>query len=355
MPFIYPATDNLITVTLERDGAVYAIPSGATVTAGFYTLDGVTPLTDLVTGLSTTNQADWPHGVAAFEFSAGQTSDITTINVQLRVFVMVDGDEEEWTVLFELAQPGTESALFPERLSAVASLQSQLSGMGYDVSEADAWASIKAAEADAQRKLRVFLKPTYVLPFPVPATDLAAVPEGTPWVEEPGYDYEPDLFQGEGWGYLVTRHKPIISVDYVQFAYPQPLNSVWNLPLEWLRLDKKYGHIRIVPAGTSYSAPFSAWMMQVLGGGRNIPQMIRVRYKAGLENAALQYPDLVDAVKKMAILRLVETAMPGTSESISADGLSQSKSLDLNQYRDAIKTKLDAVSEAIHGVKMMVF
>ena len=355
MPFLYPATDNLITVTLERDGAVYPIPSGAAVTAGFYTLDGVQPLTDLVTGTSTTNQADWSRGVAAFEFDADQTTGITATSAQLRVFVLVNGQEEEWTVLFELAQPSTESALFPERLSAVASLQSQLASMGYDVPEADVWASIKAAEADAQHKLRVFLRPTYVLPFPAPVTDLAAVPEGTPWVEEPGYDYEPDLFQGEGWGYLVTRHKPIISVDYIQFAYPQPLNSVWNLPLEWLRLDKKYGHIRIVPAGSAYSAPFSAWMMQVLGGGRNIPQMIRIRYKAGIENAALQYPDLLDAVKKMAILRAVESYMPGGSESISADGLSQSKSLDLQSYREAIKTKLDAVSESIHGVKMMVF
>ena len=355
MPFINPTVDNLITVTLERGGAVYPIPSGAAVTARFYTLDGVDSLTPLVTGTANTDQADWPSGIAAFEFSASQTSAITAFSAQLRVFVLVDGNEEEWTVLFEMGQPGGDSALFPDRLAAVASLQSQLASMGYTISESDAWASIKAAEADAQHKLRVFLRPTYVLPFPVPATDLAAVPEGTPWVEEPGYDYEPDLFQGEGWGYLVTRHKPIISVDYIQFAYPQPLNSVWNLPLEWLRLDKKYGHIRIVPAGSSYSAPFSAWMMQVLGGGRNIPQMIRIRYKAGIENAALQYPDLLDAVKKMAILRLVETAMPGTSESISADGLSQSKSIDLNQYRDAIKTKLDAVSESIHGVKMMVF
>jgi hypothetical protein len=354
MSFLYPATDNLITVTLERDGAAYPIPSGAAVTAAFYSLDGVQLLTDLVAGTSTTNQADWPHGVAAFEFGADQTSGITATNVQLRVFVLVNGQEEEWTVLFELAQPGTESALFPERLTAVASLQAQLAGMGYTVSESDVWSAIKAAEADAQHRLRVFLRPTYVLPFPVPSTDLAAVPDGTPWVEEPGYDYEPDLFQGEGWGYLVTRHKPILSVDYIQFAYPQPLSTVWNLPMEWVRLDKKYGHIRIVPAGTSYSAPFSAWMMQVLGGGRNIPQMIRVRYRAGLENAAMQYPDLVDAVKKMAILRMVETQMPGTSESISADGLSQSKSLDLNQYRDAIKSKLDAVSESIHGIKLMV-
>lgn len=355
MPFINPTVDNLVTVTLERGGAVYPVPPGATVTARFYTPDGVDALTPLVTGTSTTEQADWPSGVAAFEFSAGQTAAITSFSAQLRVFVLVDGNEEEWTVLFDVGQPGGDSALFPDRLVAVASLQSQLAGMGYTISESDAWASIKAAEADAQRKLRVFLRPTYVLPFPVPDTDLAGVPEGTPWVEEPGYDYEPDLFQGEGWGYLVTRHKPIISVDYIQFAYPQPLNSVWNLPLEWLRLDKKYGHIRIVPAGTSYSAPFSAWMMQVLGGGRNIPQMIRVRYKAGLENAAQQYPDLVDAVKKMAILRAVESFMPGGSESISADGLSQSKSLDLQSYREAAKTKLDAVSEAIHGVKMMVF
>lgn len=133
------------------------------------------------------------------------------------------------------------------------------------------------------------------------------------------------------------------------------MNTVWNLPLEWLKLDKKYGHIRVVPAGTSYSAPFSAWMMQVLGGGRNIPQMIRIRYKAGLQNAAVQYPDLVDVVKKMALLRIVNNLMPGTSESVSADGLSQSKSVDLKVYQEAIKEKMETLMEQIHGVRTMVF
>lgn len=255
--------------------------------------------------------------------------------------------------------PLPTSALFPDSVSTLDSLRLQLSQIGFvnvdAISDDDMWQRVMAAEADASRRLRVFLKPTYVLPFPVPATDLAAVPEGMPWVEEPGYDYEPDLFQGEGWGYLIARHKPIISVDYIQFAYPQPLNTVWNLPMEWVRLDKKYGHIRIVPAGSSYSAPFSAWMMQVLGGGRNIPQMIRIRYQAGLQNAASEYPDLVDAVIKMASIRVVESAMPGGSESISADGLSQSKSIDLNVYREDIKTKLADINEAIHGIRMMVF
>ena len=224
-----------------------------------------------------------------------------------------------------------------------------------DLTDDYIWNSLLAAEADAQRQLRVFFEPTYVLPSPISATDLGAVPSGMPWVEDPGHDYEPDLFQGEGWGFLVARHKPIISVDYIQFAYPQPMNTVWNLPLEWLRLDKKYGHIRVVPAGTSYSAPFSAWMMQVLGGGRNIPQMIRIRYKAGLQNAAVQYPDLVDVVKKMALLRIVNNLMPGTSESVSADGLSQSKSVDLKVYQEAIKEKMETLMEQIHGVRTMVF
>jgi len=347
------------TMTLRVGGTPLNIPLTATVTAQLSGPNSGPAFTPTLPVLSTTLGSNWPSGVVVIPFTAAQTSTITGSQVLLTVTVTTPADSRTWSVLLDVAG-GTRSALF-DKSEAIRMMRSDLligTVAGYidpdQLSDSYLWSKLQAAEADAARQLRVLLQPTYVLPFPVPATDLSVVPPGMPWVEEPGYDYEPDLFQGEGWGYLITRHKPIISVDYIQFAYPQPMNSVWNLPLEWLRLDKKYGHLRIVPAGTSYSAPFSAWMMQVLGGGRNIPQMIRVRYKAGLENAAVQYPDLLDVVKKMSVLRILDDALPAGSESISADGLSQSKSLDLSGYRDAIQHKMDALNEAIHGVKLMV-
>lgn len=346
-------------MTLRVGGVPLNIAPASIVSAQLLSPDEGLAFVQAIAVPSTTTGSNWPEGVVVIPFTAQHTNAIMGSQVLLTVTVSTQSDSKTWSVLLDVAG-GIRSALF-EKTEAIRMMRSDLligSLTGYvdpdQLSDGYLWSKLQAAEADVARQLRVFLQPTYVLPFPVPATDLSVVPPGMPWVEEPGYDYEPDLFQGEGWGYLITRHKPIISVDYIQFAYPQPMNSVWNLPLEWLRLDKKYGHLRIVPAGTSYSAPFSAWMMQVLGGGRNIPQMIRVRYKAGLENAAVQYPDLLDVVKKMSVLRILDDALPAGSESISADGLSQSKSLDLSGYRDAIEHKMDALNEAIHGVKLMV-
>jgi hypothetical protein len=214
---------------------------------------------------------------------------------------------------------------------------------------------IRAAEADAALALRVFLTPTLVLPETATEAEKDALDEaGTPWVEEPGYDLEGDFFAGERWGYLVTRHRPIISVQSMQFVYPQPYSGVFTVPSDWIRTDKKYGHIRLVPGTQAFAAPMSAWVMQVMGAGRTIPQMIQLRYTAGLRNAAVQHPELPDLVLRMAMLRVLNNQFPATSGSISADGLSESQSIQLNQYQGDIDASLERLRQVIHGVQCLV-
>ena len=91
-----------------------------------------------------------------------------------------------------------------------------------------------------------------------------------------------------------------------------------------------------------------------MAGGRVIPAMIRVRYVAGLKNVARDFPDLVDVVKKMAILRILQTAFLPQSGTISADGLSQSTSLDIQKWHDGVDDALDVLMQAIHGPRMTV-
>jgi hypothetical protein len=214
---------------------------------------------------------------------------------------------------------------------------------------------LRAAEAEAAMALRVFLSSTVVLPETATESEKEALDEaGTAWVEEPGYDLEGDFFSGERWGYLVTRHRPIISVQSMQFVYPQPYSGVFSVPLDWVRTDKKYGHIRLVPGTQAFAAPLSAWVMQVMGAGRTIPQMIQLRYTAGLRNAAVQYPELPDLVQRMAMLRVIHNQFPATSGSISADGLSESSSVQLDQYQQDIDASLERLRQMIHGVQLMV-
>ena len=82
--------------------------------------------------------------------------------------------------------------------------------------------------------------------------------------------------------------------------------------------------------------------------------MIRLRYRASLKNAAKDYPDLVDIVRKMAVLRILHDAYLPQSGSISADGLSQSTSLQMAAFQGEIDSALDHLAQSIHGVSMVI-
>lgn len=210
------------------------------------------------------------------------------------------------------------------------------------------WSALRAAEADAERRLRVFFSTTEIIPTgdTDPATE-------TRTVEEPGYDYDTGMFAGERWGLLTTRHHPIISITSIKFAYPTAAAStLWQVPSTWIRADKKYGRINIVPASDALVLPLNTFILSALGAGRNVPLMIRIRYKAGLSNAATDYPDLVEMIYQMTALRLLNSLYLPGSGSISADGLSRSVSFEAQKYQDRIDHSTDALRSAFHGIRL---
>jgi hypothetical protein len=225
---------------------------------------------------------------------------------------------------------------------------------------------LMAAEAEVAQTLRVFLRPTYIFPYAPSDADVAtyakdAAGVAIPWVEEPGYDYGPDFFSGDRWGYLATRQRPIISVTSIEMAYPAPTQGIYKIPTDWIRLDKKYGTIRLVPATSAFIAPLGAYIMSALGGGSTIPQMIQVRYTAGLQNVREDptWAGLVDVIYKLAVCKIIESAYLPQSGSISADGLSMSQSLDTSKYRDLVRDTLvgppgvnGGLKARIHGISM---
>lgn len=234
-------------------------------------------------------------------------------------------------------------------LASKYALPKLVSNMSYDYLTS----KLIAAEADASRQLRVYFSPTVIIPDDALQAEIDSLEAaGTRYAQEAAYDYDAHFFTGERWGYIVTQQKPIVSVQSIKFAYPSPTNQIFEIPASWIRLDKKYGHIRLVPATQSFSAPLSAFIMQALGGGRTVPFMIHVRYTAGLNNAAKDYPDLLDLVKKMATMRIMQDAFLPQSGSISSDGLSQSISVDLQKWHDGIEDKLDALRDEIHGPRV---
>jgi hypothetical protein len=251
------------------------------------------------------------------------------------------------------------SILFPDPVAAALSFRSTMAfGMGSNInlsalSDSDIVSSINAAEAEASHQLRVLFQPTVILPNEATQAEMDALTAtATPFMQEASYDYDPEFFIGNRWGYIITKQSPIISVQSINFAYPSPAMTVFSIPDSWVRMDKKYGQIRLVPATQPFSAPLTAFVMQALGGGKTIPFMIQLRYTAGLANPAADYPDLVDTVKKMAMMRILQSAFLPASGSISADGLSRSKSFDYDKWQGMIDHKLDELRDLIHGIRM---
>jgi|GEM_PF-877479 len=259
------------------------------------------------------------------------------------------------------------SALFPNLPAAVDQLKRDrlvLVGQSIGLSVADMTTDflrgkLLAAEAKAQRELRCYFAPTVIIPEDAPQDEIdALVTAGTRYAQEPAYDYEPGWLMPDSYGYLAARQRPIISVQSIRLVYPVPTRSVFEIPIDWVRLDRKYGQIRLVPSSSAFLAPLSVFLLPAVGaGGRAVPNMIQLRYTAGLSNAARDFPDLIDVVMKMAAVSIIEDAMMPGSGSISADGLSQSLSVDVSKYQDTIDRLMNGppgsnggLRTAIHGV-----
>lgn len=262
----------------------------------------------------------------------------------------------------------TGSALFPSRLIAVAKLRrDRLAIMaqnlmpGVTVSDDYLWEKLCAAEAYVAGLLRVPLVPTRYFPIQPSADEIAAL-GGMPWQIDAGYDYVPEMFERDKWGYLVTRHRPVISVEYVRFAYPTQNQGFFNVPLDWLRVDSRPGHVRIVPSNSALLMGTAGFAMTSMINRRSIPDMVQVAYTAGLQNIQTEYPEILDVIKKKAILNVLADSYIPQSGSISADGLSQSISMDISKYSDAIDDIINGpkgtnggLMTRIHGIRSMVF
>jgi len=205
------------------------------------------------------------------------------------------------------------------------------------------------------------LAPTAFFPDEPSQAEIDAL-NGQPWGVDPGYDYQPSDFQfNDKWGMIKLRNKPLQSVSRVRFAYPGGPTAHYDLPLDWIRADRKYGQIQFVPSATSFAAPLNAFVMQAIGQGRTIPLAIQITYVAGLKDVPANYPELLDVVYKKAALKIIEDAFLPASGSISADGLSQSISNDMEKHSDTIdrilhggKGSNGGLMSAIHGIRIGV-
>ena len=225
-----------------------------------------------------------------------------------------------------------------------------------ELTDAVIWENMVAAEKEAEHQLRVFLQPTKVIPDSAPADEVAALEAaGTAFYREDDYDFDPAAWDSRMWGFLPLRQSPVITLESMRLAYPAPNNPVLEVPAQWIQLDHKYGHIRIVPAGTMMGlGQMSSFLMSTFSAGRLLPGALQLRYTAGLVNAKRDYPDLVNLVKRMAVLRILKNALLPQSSSISSDGLSQSTSVDMIKWQEGVDKDLNDLRDQIKGIRLGV-
>ena len=340
-----PLAGAILARVLSMDSRVVLVPEK--------TLDPAAAGTDLASGIVGVSLTDAETAL----IPAGDAMLVLSGSFGMRRFRLVA----------ETLAPATRNSLFVRDIVVDEirrdRLMSASAGVLQDLKVSDQylWEKVRAAESDLSNILRVPLVPTQFYPVPPTDAELAAIGDQA-WEIDPGYDYEASMFERDKWGYLVTRHRPIISVEYMRFAYPTQEQGFFEIPQTWIRIDARPGHLRIVPSGVSTFLGMAPLMMASFIDRRTVPNMLQVSYTAGLKDAANDYPELIDVIKKKAVLKIVADAFLPQSGSISADGLSESMSVDMSKYSEAIdeiingpKGSNGGLMTKIHGIRSMVF
>ncbi|EFF4796096.1 hypothetical protein B5K64_003538 [Escherichia coli] len=197
------------------------------------------------------------------------------------------------------------------------------------------WQKLRAAESEVAHTLRILLTPHQVFPQEPTQDEIDAL-DGMPYLVETPYDYSPNMYDRDKWGYFMTRQRPIISVQRLRFKLPSQDSQFFDIPLEWLKLDEKYGHVRLLPTTNASLVTSSLLGFTALTWQSIIPNMLNLTYQAGIKDAHADYPELIDAIKKMAVVKILTDLFLPQSGSISADGLSESMSTDVAKYQEQI-------------------
>lgn len=363
-----------LSATVQVNGAPLAINTGSTVNARLVSLDGQTILAPDRACVSSAAGANWALGIVVAVFTNVETGALTA-GPDIMMVLAGPGFVKRFLVHVEQESVVPRSLLFirdiivDELRSNHLVLIAQSYFPGITLTDDFIWSAVQSAEAEMARRIRAPLVPTQFFPL-TPDQDttgeiqekIDALPPTMPFDFDAAYDYDPDFFTGEKWGFLALRKKPLITVSLIRFVYPAPTTGFYDVPGDWLRIDNKYAHIRLVPASSPFVAPLNAFILQALGGGRTIPFAMQITYVAGITNAAATYPEMIDAIKKMAVLKILENGFFPKSGSIGADGLTESMSIDMQNYRDMINVIIDGPPKsngglvtAIHGIRGTAF
>jgi hypothetical protein len=168
--------------------------------------------------------------------------------------------------------------------------------------------------------------------------------------EEEPYPFEPGLW--EDFGFLALRHKPIISVEraIMQSVTAMPFLDLLNQ--NWLRMQKKEGHLYFYPTTGYPYGPFSVSASLYLRMGVPYPQGFELDYTTGYPTCDAVDRGLREIIAKWAACKVLSAVGDGmyvgvSSSSISLDSLSESASLTQSASSTLFGARVKQYSEEI--------
>ena len=136
-----------------------------------------------------------------------------------------------------------------------------------------------------------------------------------------------DRVQLANWGGLLLGHRPVRTIQSSKIVLVQ--NTVYDLPVNWLRFDPDRGSIWVVPSAFG-NLPFLATgqlMMPYLLGMNWFPQTWDIAYETGFDVIPANIVDVICMKAAIQIFNVLGDIVMGpgiASLSMSLDGYSQS-------------------------------
>ena len=146
------------------------------------------------------------------------------------------------------------------------------------------------------------------------------------------------------WGWLQLYKVPVQAVIALRGAYPNGTNVI-TYPGEWISVRGESGQINVIPnqggLGAVIVGQGGDFLPLIMGGTSHVPNLWQVDYVAGMDTENMPRM-VVEAIAKMACIDLLaifsDLVRPVgvSSESVSADGLSQSMSYQAPAFASRI-------------------
>jgi hypothetical protein len=231
-------------------------------------------------------------------------------------------------------------------------------GKPYPDSNLDA--ALKAVKSEWTRNYGLLWEPTRVILGEVPSGRIPAEPELT--INSHGPDYDYTMWHGDKWAIMKVPFRPIKQLHYVAVSLGgtnQP--AMMEFKEEWWRLDGRRNFLRLSPGFKNIAVSNLASIpLALLGGTRSVPQSWRIAYTAGFGDPQAEAPDLAWALGQAATIKvlpilasLLDRGGATSSQSVSVDGLSQSRSFPVSAqshryspYQSSLQADVDKFLES---------